>query len=57
VCVFPGLATTKFQGFPGLTKLVFKDFAGHIWFTNMDLCLLPGAFQAWKSQDFSGSVS
>ena len=25
---FPGLAKTKFQGFPELTKLVFKDIPG-----------------------------
>jgi len=26
---------TKFQGLPRLTKLIFKDFPGYIWFTNM----------------------
>jgi len=29
------LAKTKFQGFPGLKKLVFEDFSGYTPFTNM----------------------
>jgi len=29
------LAKNKFQGFPGLTKLVYKDVPQYIRFTNM----------------------
>ena len=32
---FPGLARTKFQGFPRLKKTFFKDFPGYNPFTNM----------------------
>jgi len=32
---FPELAKTKFQGFLGSTKLVFKDFPGYIQITNV----------------------
>jgi len=41
--LFSRLAKTKFQGFPGQTKLVFKDFPGYFPFTNMVVCGIKSA--------------
>jgi len=44
---FQDLKKPEFQGFPGLTKLVFNDFPGYIRFTN----------QTWLHKVQKGHIS